>query len=523
MKNRNDANNKTNNVAVQLIEMLPHDDELEKAIIGEMLVSEDARYYSLHKLDSDDFYSSRNRAVFDAIRRCFVMYGDNLDVVTVANELKVNGKLDEVGGHYWLLSLFDKQAGSYVAGAANKSHAQQLEEISQRRKIVEIAVTAANSCYDSTANAKTIANTVVEEILSMRSAKSKGWQSMASLVEENVAQVQRARSNGISPGVPTGYKAIDSIIGGLKPRYYIVGGRTSMGKTSFAAGIARNIVEATGRPVGVFSLEMAEEMLANRDVAHYGKVGITAWSTYKFDDLDVIKERLNLSMKHLEKIYVDVTPGLSVIEMYSKLRQLLLMHPDLAAFVVDYVQLMTPGVKQRFENKNVELGFISSRMQQIIKMLNIPGIIVCQLSRETEKARGKRPGLQHLRESGSFEQDSDCVFLLFRRSYYYKEFFERQAEDGRMVDVAEVNIAKNKEGPTGYVEIGWDGTRATFVNLKDGGDIKRRTKKEMRKEDEEIRAREQEDDEHLVGRKVITGNDAGGQFVVNGQKSDTPF
>lgn len=507
---------------IELRAMLPAEKKLEEEIVGEMIESEEARSHSLSKLDNDDFYHEDTRHIFEAIRTCFVEHGDQIDGMTVVTQLKKMGKLDAVGGGYYVTMLIEKALSPFIAGKANKSHVAELLEITQSRNIVKASLEAIESCYQTLADPRQIGSTLMEKLMQMHSAKSRGWQSVNKLVEQNVLTVEKLRATGMPPGVPTGFHKIDDVLGGLRPRYIIIGGRTTLGKSALAAGISRNIVRLTGRPVGIFSLEMGEEMIANREIAAHGKVSVTSWSTFKLsnEEVEVVKDRLKVSEEDLKKLHVDTTPGLSIIEMYAKLRQLLIGCPDLAAAVIDYAQLMVPGIKKRFDNRQMEMSFVSQRIQQIVKITNLPIIVVCQISREAEKSRGKKPTLAHLRESGNFEMDSDVVMLLFRRSYYFKDWVEKQAENNEMVDVAELHLAKNKDGPTGYIELGWNGPRTEFMNLKEGGEVRKRKKKELG-EDEPTTQKDEEEDEN-VGRTVVHGEPKK-MYKVGGKESETPF
>lgn len=444
------------NGKLELSMVLPNDAGLEENVIADAMMNKKALVYLCTEVSHDDFYSSANARLFAAIVDIYQEHG-KFEHFRLVSNLKESGELDFIGGAQRIAEITRKSKDF----TAFTDHAEGLKKLAKLRKV---ANTLSKGLHDVILREKEpgkVAASVTDELLSVTIQNNKGWTCAADSIIENIEQRFAAVSSNRLIGHSTGLLEMDTYLGGIQPKYYIIAGRPSMGKSSLMKNIASNIVKTTGKPVGIFSLEMSETDLSNRDIADKGGVSLTTWSTLKglsHAKVGEIAKKMATASPITSKIIQDTTTALSPGRLFAKCRQLLAAHPETCAFFIDYVQKMTSGKepkgKYRTEdNRNAELTYISNKIQDYVKILGVPFIVLSQLSRNGVD----EPQLHHLRDSGSLEQDCDVALLLHNPGFYDKN---------QPSNVCEVIIAKNKEGATGRIKLGWDGPHSRFYNLE---------------------------------------------------------
>lgn len=444
------------NGKLELSMLLPNDAGLEDNVLADAMMNKKALVYLCTEVSHEDFYSSANARLFAAIVDLYQDHGKFEHFKLIA-KLKESGDLDFIGGPQRLAEI-TKKSKDFTAFV---EHADTLKKLAKLRKVAQTLSDGLHDVILREKDPRTVAASITDDLLSVTIQNNKGWRCAADSIIENIDQRFAAISSNRLIGHSTGLIDLDTYLGGIQPKYYIIAGRPSMGKSSIMKNIASNIVKSTGRPVGIFSLEMSETDLANRDIAEHGGVSLTTWSTLKglsHSKVMDIAKRMAQSTSITSKIIHDTTTALSPGRLFAKCRQLLAAHPETCAFFIDYVQKMTSGKEQRGkyrteDNRNAELTYISNKIQDYVKILGVPFIVLSQLSRNGVD----EPQLHHLRDSGSLEQDCDVAMLLHNPGFYDKN---------QPSNVCEVIVAKNKEGATGRIKLGWDGLHSRFYNLE---------------------------------------------------------
>lgn len=437
-----------------VVTLIPHDrqppyaPEAEISVLGGMLIDANAVAKAIEFVDDTMFYREANRRIFRAMARLF-QKGGVIDPVTLREELQKTEELESVGGLEYIAELMDA-----VPTAANiEYHAKIVRERALLRRLIEASSTIIRDSYEPGERS-------VEEVLDVaeqrifqvaQSHEREGFVWIKKILYptfEKIEQLQAAKG-GIT-GVGTGFIDLDSMTGGLqKGDLVIVAARPSMGKTAFCMNVGLHAAITQQTPVAVFSLEMSKEQLVQRMLCSEALVDLGRLLRGRLSDDDYV--RLAQAAGHLNTapIWIDDSGGISVLEMRAKARRLKADQPELGLIVIDYIQLMQAGGQQQ-ENRQQEVSAISRGLKALAKELNVPIIALSQLSRAPEQRADHRPQLSDLRESGSIEQDADLVMFLYRPEYYLPQL---EAQEKGVVGKAELIISKQRNGPTGTVDL----------------------------------------------------------------------
>ncbi len=425
----------------------PYAAEAEISVLGGMLIDGDAVAKAVEVVDESMFYREANRRVYRAMARLFER-GQVIDPVTVSEELKKTEELDVAGGMAYLSDLLDA-----VPTAANvEYHARIVRERALLRRLIEASSQIIRDSYE-------IGEKTVEEILDeseqrifqvAQSHEREGFVWIKRILYSAFEQIEKwqAVKGGIT-GVPTGYTDLDEMTGGFqRGDLVIIAARPSMGKTSLVTGMALHAAIAHQTPAAIFSLEMSKDQIVQRMLCHEALVDLGRLRRGRLSDDDFV--RLAQAAGHLNTapIWIDESGSLNVLEMRAKARRLKADQPEIGMIIVDYIQLMQSSGKS--ENRQQEVSDISRGLKSLAKELNVPIIALSQLSRAPEQRTDHRPQLSDLRESGSIEQDADLVMFLYRPERYVTDM---EAEEKGIVGRAELIIGKQRNGPTGTVEL----------------------------------------------------------------------
>ena len=444
--------------------MPPQAVDVEKSVLGAMLIEREAIPQVVEILPPDAFYDAKHQHIYEAVQDLFER-GNPVDLVTLTEELKRRDELDDVGGPYYLTELTTE-----VASAANvEYHARIIAEKSLLRKMIETMTSVVRQAYDPSADAFELLDEAESKIFQISDNQlRRAAAPMNKVVKDTFEHLEaiHGQDSGIT-GVPSGFPRLDDLTSGWQASdLIIIAARPSMGKTAFSLAAAQNAAthpdEATG--VAVFSLEMGAQQLAQRMLTSQARVDAHKARTGRMADDDW--QRLARAAGQLSDadIYIDDTPGLSVLELRAKCRRLKAEH-DIGLVVVDYLQLMqASGANLRSgANREQEIAHISRSLKGLAKELNLPVIALSQLNRAVENRGGdKRPQLSDLRESGSIEQDADVVAFIYRAERYGITVDEQgNSTEG----IAEIIIGKQRNGPIGNVELAFVKQYARFEPL----------------------------------------------------------
>ena len=440
----------------------PHSIEGESSVIGGLLLDNEAWDRVGDLLQDIDFYRYEHRLIYAAIGT-LVNANKPADVITVFEHLQSQGRAEEVGGLAYLNSL-----AQYVPSASNiRRYAEIVRDRSILRKLVtasdEIATNAFNPQGRAVSQIVDESEQKIFNIGEQGKRNKQGFQAMDSLVVSLLDRVQEMADNPNEvTGVPTGFYDLDRMTAGLQPGDMIVlAARPSMGKTAFAINIAEHVALNEGLPVAVFSMEMGAAQLAVRIVGSIGRIDQGHLRTGRLTDEEW--PRLSEAIERLRTIslHIDESAGLNSSELRANARRLSRQCGQLGLIVVDYLQLMS-GSSGEGENRATELGEISRGLKMLARELKCPVIALSQLNRSVEQRPDKRPMMSDLRESGAIEQDADIIMFIYRDEYYTKE-------ECKEPGVAEIIIAKQRNGPTGTVKLAFMRQFTKFENLANGG------------------------------------------------------
>lgn len=447
-------NDSTDAADPTLLRLPPQHIEAEQSVIGAMLVSADAVADAAEALDADDFYRSSHQLIFSAMQTLFEQ-GQPVDVVTATHALQAHeGALDRVGGVEYLASL----AASMPSAHHVAQYIEIVREKALMRRLIQVATTIAADGYSSQRTAAEVLADAERRILELsQHRRVRDFTHISDVLDGAFERIEQLFENaGRLTGVPTGYSDLDHMTSGFqKSDLIIVAARPSVGKTAFALNIAQNVGVREGLPVAIFSLEMSKDQLVTRMLSAETYIDGHKLRTGALDQDDWPKLTMGVSTLGNAPIYIDDTPGITVPEMRSKLRRLR-AQTGLGLVVVDYLQLIS-GRRSSGENRQQEISEISRMLKQVAREMEVPVVALAQLSRSVEQRQDKRPMLSDIRESGSIEQDADIVAFLYRDDYY--------DPDSDKKNVVEVHIAKQRNGPTGTVELAFLKNYNKFVNL----------------------------------------------------------
>lgn len=431
----------------------PHDIEAEQAILGSMLTDRDAVLSSVEALKEDAFYREDNKAIYAAILSLYAK-SEPIDIITVKNELVEAGNFERVGGIEYLASLPDK-----VPTTANvERYVKIVEEKYMLRNLIQSANDLLALGYDETEEVDDILDVAEKKIFDLAQNKNtRGYTSIKDVLVESFAELERLyNQKGSITGVPTGFIDLDNMTSGLHgSELIILAARPAMGKSAFAINIATNAAVKNNVPVVIFNLEMSKEQIGNRILCSEAMVDSNKIRTGQIEDSDWGKLATASGILSDAPIYIDDTPGITVMEIRAKCRKLA-MDKKIGMIVIDYLQLIR-GSNKKNGTREQEISEISRSLKILAKELNVPVIALSQLSRSVESREDKRPMLSDLRESGAIEQDADIVMFLYRDDYYN--------EDSSDKNKAEVILAKHRGGSTGTRKLLWMPSYTKFGNL----------------------------------------------------------
>lgn len=432
----------------------PHDIEAEQAIIGSMLTDKDAVIAAIEILREQDFYREDNRIIYSAILNLYNR-SEPIDIITLKAELKSMGKLEAVGGLEYIVQLPDR-----VPTTSNvEQYIKIVEEKSMLRALIKTADELITLGYDPTQEVEQVIDTAEKKIFEVMQKKNqKGYSSMKDILIDTFTQLEQLyNQKEMITGVPTGFADLDYRTSGLhNSDLILVAARPAMGKSAFALNIATHAAVRGKVPVAIFSLEMSKEQMANRILCSEAMVDSAKVRTGKIDDEEWGKLAAASGELSEAGIYIDDTPGISVMEIRAKCRKMKL-EKNIGLVVIDYLQLVQ-GSNRKGGSREQEIAEISRSLKILAKEINVPVIALSQLSRAPEQRVDHRPMLSDLRESGSIEQDADIVMFLYRDDYYNP--------DSEKKNIAEVIMAKHRAGSTGTVELLWLGNYTKFVNIE---------------------------------------------------------
>lgn len=442
----------------------PQAPEVEKAVLGAIMIDRDAYMVVCELLHPESFYEPRHQKIYEAIKQ-LNMEDKPVDILTVTDQLGKQGDLEEVGGPGYIAEL-----SSMVATSANiLYHANIVAQKYLARQIISYTSVIATKAFDETYDIHEViqeAESILYEI-SHKNMK-KDYTSVDPLISEATKIMQAsAGNNGGVTGISTGYYRLDDVTSGWQNSdLVIIAGRPAMGKTAFALSMAKNIAADLRKPMAFFSLEMSGVQLTNRLISNVCEIGGKKILNGNLDKVEW--ERFDKRINGLigAPLFIDDTPGLSIFELKTKARRLKNEH-HIELIMIDYLQLMNAN-GMRFNNRQEEVSNISRSLKELAKELNIPIIAFSQLNRGVEGregAEGKRPMLSDLRESGAIEQDADMVVFVHRPEYYHIY----QSADGT-IDYhgkAEIVIAKHRKGATDIVVLDFKGEYTRFENPED--------------------------------------------------------
>lgn len=457
------ANEASGKIPEEYIKLPPQALELEEAVLGSLMIEKDAFSVVCDVLKEDCFYKEANRTIFKAINT-LAQLQQPIDILTVCEQLKKEKTLKEVGGEYYVTQLTSK-----VNSAVHiEYHARILAQKALARQMISFATDISKDAYDPNTDIDALVQRAEGMLFEIATSSAKrDFTDIQPVIKEAIKRIEDAskRSDGMS-GIPSGFTELDKMTSGWqRSDLVIIAARPAMGKTAFVLSMARNMAEA-GNPIAVFSLEMANVQLVNRLLVNVCEIAGEKIKNGKLSSEDWTN--LMQRSRKLEEmpIYLDDSAGLSVMELNTKARRLVKEH-DVRCIIIDYLQLMNAS-GMKFGSREQEVSMISRSLKQLAKELDIPIIALSQLNRSVEKkeAGDKRPQLSDLRESGAIEQDADMVLFIHRPEYY--KITEDATTRESLKGIAEIIIAKHRNGATGDVRLRFRNELARFQNLDEG-------------------------------------------------------
>ena len=439
---------------MELGKIPPHDIEAEQAVLGSMLTDKDAVIAAMETLKPESFYREDDKAIYEAMQNLYSR-AEPIDLITLKNELETMSKLEQVGGLEYLANLPEKAPTS----ANVQKYISIVEEKSMLRTLIKTANELVDLGYSQTEDVEDIMDHAEKKIFDVMQKKNqKGYTPIKDVLVESFTKLEELynRKQYIT-GVPTGFTDLDYRTAGLHgSELILLAARPTMGKTAFVLNIAANAAIRGNTGVAIFSLEMSKDQLVNRMLCSEAMVDSNKMRTGKLEEDDWAKLASAIGPLSESNIFIDDTPGITVMEIRTKCRKLKL-EKNIGLVVIDYLQLIT-GNSKKGGSREQEISEISRSLKILAKELNVPVIALSQLSRAVEQRPDHRPMLSDLRESGAIEQDADIVMFLYRDDVYNKESEKK--------DIAEVIIAKQRGGSTGTVDLLWMGNYTKFVNLE---------------------------------------------------------
>ena len=433
--------------------VLPHSLEAEQSVVGAMLMDKDAIMTAAEIVSREDFYQTAYGILFEAMVELF-NEGKPVDLITLQERLKEKDVPPEITSLEFARDLL-----TAVPTSANvKYYAEIVMEKSMLRKLIKLNEEIENMCYLGRDSLEAVLETTEKRVFELVQKRNTGdYVPIKQVVLNALDKIEKSsKTKGTVTGIPTGFIDLDYKTSGLQPSDLIlVAARPSMGKTAFVLNIAQHVAFRSNKTVAIFSLEMSKEQLVNRLFSLESQVDAQLLRTGNLKDSDWEKLIEGAGVIGKSKMIIDDTPGISISELRSKCRKFKL-EQGLDLIIIDYLQLMTGRVGGRAESRQQEISDISRSLKGLSRELNVPVIALSQLSRAVEQRPDHRPMMSDLRESGAIEQDADVVMFIYRDDYYNK--------DTDMKNIAEIIIAKQRNGPIGTVNLAWLPNYTKFAN-----------------------------------------------------------
>lgn len=435
----------------------PNSLEAEQSVIGAMFMDKDAIEVAAEIVNGDDFYNKQLGTVFDALLELH-REGIGVDQVTLQNKLREKNATEQLSSAEYLAELV-----SSVPTSANvKYYAQIVADKSTLRKLIRVSEETINTCYAGAESMEAVLNDVEKRVFQITQKRNTGeFVPIDQVVMNALNRIEMAsKMKGNVTGLSTGFLDLDYNTAGFQPSDLIlIAARPSMGKTAFVLNIAEHMAFHDDKCVAIFSLEMSKEQLVNRLLAMESHVDSQHIRTGTMSDMDWDNIIESAGVVGRSKLIIDDTPGISIQELRSKCRKYKSEH-NLQIIMIDYLQLMTGGGGRASESRQQEISEISRSLKSLARELNVPVVALSQLSRAVEQRPDHRPMLSDLRESGAIEQDADMVMFIYRDDYYNK--------DTEKKGIADIIIAKQRNGPIGTVELVWLPQFTKFANQERG-------------------------------------------------------
>jgi len=433
--------------------VLPHSVEAEQSVIGAMIMDREAIMTAAEIIGSEDFYQHQYGILFEAMLELY-NEGKPVDLITLQDRLRTKEVPPEISSLEFIKDILNTS----LTSANVKHYANIVYEKSMLRKLIRTNEEIVNNCYLAKEPLETILEETEKKVFQLVQKRNSGdYVPIKQVVLNALDKIELASKNkGSVTGIPTGFVDLDYKTSGMQPSdLVLIAARPSMGKTAFVLNVAQHMAFKNDVTVAVFSLEMSKDQLVNRLFSLESRVDSQSLRTGNLSDEDWGKLIEGAGIIGKSNLIIDDTPGISIGELRSKCRKYKLEH-NLGAIVIDYLQLMTGSKKT--DSRQQEISDISRALKEVARELSVPVIALSQLSRAVEQRPDHRPMLSDLRESGAIEQDADVVMFLYRDDYYNKDTDKK--------GIAEVIIAKQRNGPIGTVELVWLPNYTKFANMK---------------------------------------------------------
>ena len=427
--------------------------DLEEVVLGAMMIDKKGVDSVIDILHPEVFYKESHQFIFESIVKLFENT-EPIDILTVSSKLKSLGKLEKVGGDYYLVQLSQKVSSS----AHIEYHARIILQKHIQRSLIRISSEIIEDSYDETKDVFNLLDTAESKLYDVTQGNiKKSTETAQSLVIQAKKKIEEISNKDGLSGIPSGFPELDKLTSGWQPSdLIIVAARPGMGKTALTLSMARNMSVAKKIPVAFFSLEMSSIQLITRLIS--SETGLTS-EKLRTGNLEKFEwEQLNVKVSALENapLYIDDTPSLSIFDLRAKARRLSSQY-GIKLIVIDYLQLMTASISNKNGNREQEISTISRNLKALAKELQVPVIALSQLNRSLEQRQDKRPVMSDLRESGAIEQDADVIMFIYREEVY--------DPDTDQAGIAEILISKQRNGPIGMKKLRFLGEHTMFENL----------------------------------------------------------
>ena len=438
-----------NKLKDSIAKMSPHSIEAEQATLGCMLINQESVSKAIQELTSNSFYDKSNAIIFENMQKLF-NDNENIDYVSLGNQLEKNKQLDSIGGYHYLTMLTDKAPSAHSVDY----YANIVKEKEILRRIISVAVNITDEAYDSKEDANNILDKAEQILFDISKDVQKGRFRKIEPILHEVLDTWGNRKPGGLTGIPSGFYDLDNLLSGFQNSDFIVlAGRPSMGKTALALNFSRNAALDHNIKIGFFSLEMSSKQLVERLITSESKIDSHLVRTGKLPKHEWKKLSNSANSLSESSLFIDDTADLNIMELRAKARQLK-AEKDIDIIFIDYIQLLHAP---NHESRQQEISYISRSLKALAKELNIPVVALSQLSRAVESRTDHRPIMSDLRESGAIEQDADVVLFVYRKYVYSKN----EEDEG----IGEIIVSKHRNGPTGLVKVTFVDKYARFMNM----------------------------------------------------------